>query len=43
MAVRLCRTVDGVVEATEELEYRVDDVGDEDTDTDLSRRDRLAP
>ncbi|RSN18337.1 inosine-5'-monophosphate dehydrogenase [Streptomyces sp. WAC 01325] len=43
VAVRLCRTVDGVVEVTEELEYRVDDVGDQDTDTDLSRRDRLAP
>ncbi|WP_432193196.1 CBS domain-containing protein [Streptomyces sp. bgisy027] len=43
VAVRLCRSVDGVVEVTEDLEYRVDDVGDHAPDTDLSRRDRLAP
>ncbi|CAM5341049.1 CBS domain-containing protein [Streptomyces chartreusis] len=43
VAVRLCRSVDGVVEVTEDLEYRVDDIGDQAPDTDLSRRDRLAP
>ncbi|MCZ4602717.1 CBS domain-containing protein [Streptomyces sp. Lzd4kr] len=43
VAVRLCRAVDGVVDVTEDLEYRVDDTDQQPTDTDLSRRDRLAP
>ncbi|MFJ8632418.1 CBS domain-containing protein [Streptomyces sp. NPDC093568] len=43
VAVRLCRSVDGVVEVTEDLQYRVDDVGGQAPDTGLSRRDGLAP
>jgi osmotically-inducible protein OsmY len=43
VAVRLCRAVDGVVEVSEHLEYRVDDVDSQAPDATPSRRDRLAP
>ncbi|MDC0765393.1 CBS domain-containing protein [Streptomyces sp. HD] len=43
VAVRLCRAVDGVVSVAEELEYRVDDIGSPASDTEVPRRDQLAP
>ncbi|WP_406258207.1 CBS domain-containing protein [Streptomyces chartreusis] len=43
VAVRLCRAVDGGVEVSEHLEYRVDDVDSQAPDATPSRRDRLAP
>lgn len=43
VVVRLCRSVDGVVEVSEHLDHRVDDTDGPASGIDSSRRDQLSP
>jgi hypothetical protein len=43
VVVRLCRSVDGVVEVSEHLDHRVDDTDGPASGIGSSRRDQLSP
>lgn len=43
VALRLCRGVDGVVDVSEHLDFKVDDSGSPPTDAGSPRRDQLSP